>query len=243
MVLSTAHGASTLFVTEWNDAVYAIKYMDSTVDHGRYSSAANSAVDFDATSTAHGLLKVLSGTSTTFLDGDMNWTSLTNEVFRAYTTGTATTMFSALSTYVSGGGAAASSWAYLLYYIQVPQFVAPSRIDFTMSCAACSSNTASSCVVLVCDVPPNVGGVKDFVTTATLSTKKSDTITGYFPTTSNWATFTTQFRIVGGQAITIWALSTTAPVLKVKDIYITGVVSTAVYAQDAWGAICGSTQT
>jgi hypothetical protein len=194
-----------------------------------------------ATNTTIGFLPVLSGASSQFLTSTGGWNTLEKEMYRAYTTGNGSTLFAALSTYVST--LATTSKAQPLYSICVPPYVGPSRIDISLSVAACSSNTANSYCVIVSDCKSRTDlGTHDFVTTATLSTSKAGVIFGYFPTTSNWATFTTQMRIVGGQWITIYALSTTAPLLKVKDIKIMGTISTAVYPGDTWDSLCGSTQ-
>jgi hypothetical protein len=185
-----------------------------------------------ALSTAH-------GASTLFA---AEWNELQYQaLMRQYTTGTGTTMFADLSTYAQT--LATTSACQPLFQIKIPPWVLPSRIDFSMGCAACSSNTANSYCVLVLDSCPRVAmGQMDFITTATLSTSKAGVITGYFPTTSSWATFTTQFRIVGGQTITIAGLSTTAPVMKIKDIKIQGTPTTqTMLVSDTWTTNCGST--
>lgn len=278
MVLSTAHGASTLFAAEWNDAVFALKYLDSTVDHARYSSAAMGAATFDATSTAHGLLPVLTGESSkflsstgafmaltslnvnqvssaasgicplgttvsqTYLSSTGGWNDMGHEMWKRYTTGTATTMFSELSTFVSEL-ATVTSWAYPLYVLRIPPFVQQSKVDLSVGICSCSSNVVSTYAVLFMQGAPRPGSNQpiDPKTTVTLSTKVSGVLWGYFPTTSAWATFTTQITISGGQVYTFYALSTTAPKLKIRNILITGTTDDPQYPADVWTTAWGST--
>jgi hypothetical protein len=289
MALSTAHGASTLFSSEWNDAVFALKYLDSTVDHGRYSSVAAGTM-FDVTSTAHGLTPVLTGESSKFLSSTGGYIALSSininpissavggiaplgttyssqfltstggwaapttvntnlistgnlptEMWKRYTTGTATTMFADLSTYV-GTLATVTSWAYPLYEIQIPPWVQPSKVDLTVSVATCSTNTVSTSVLLITNWELRAGSNQpiDPKTTVTLSTKLAGVITSYFPATSAWVAFSTIISIVGGECLAFWALSTTAPIVKIKDIKLIGTTAAPIYPADVWTTACGT---
>jgi hypothetical protein len=273
MVLSTAHGASTLFAAEWNDMIYALNHADSTVDHSAMSSNTNwnattsahgylpnldtfstkflsstggwSALTSDdinvVSSAAQGLMTALTGTSTVFFNGHNEWATLENEMWKKYTTGNATTMFSELSTFAAT--AAASSWAYPLYSIHIPPYVQQSKVDISVGVCSCSSNTANSYCLLFVQGAQRAGSnnLVDFKTTATLSTKIAGVLFGYFPTTSAWATYTTQITIVGGETYTFYALSTTAPYVKIRNILITGATAAPQYPTDAWTTSIGTT--
>jgi hypothetical protein len=274
MVLSTAHGASTLFAAEWNDMVYALNHADSTVDHQAYSSNTNwnvtssahglcpsfpqlssqflsgtggwSALTSDdinvVSSAAQGLMTALTGTSTVFFNGHNEWATLENEMWKKYTTGNATTMFSDLSTYV-GSLATVTSWAYPLYSIHIPPFVQQSKVDISVGVASCSSATANTYALLFMQAAQRPGSNQpiDPKTTVTLSTKVQGVLFAVFPTTSAWATFTTQITVVGGETYTFYALSTTAPIIKIRNLLITGATAAAQYPTDAWTTSIGTT--
>ena len=182
-----------------------------------------------ALSTAHGASTLYSA----------EWNELVFQALgRSFTTGTNTTMYSnTASTYLVGG--VTSSFAYPLLMITIPPFVLPSKVDMNISCATCSTNVVNTSVILVCDGKPgNNFQSQDFKTTATLSTRIQGVITGYFPTTSNWATFSTQITICGGQVIAIYGMSTTAPACKIRNITFTGNASTTqMITSDSWVGI------
>jgi hypothetical protein len=251
MVLSTAHGASTLFAAEWNDMIYALNHADSTVDHQAMSSNTN----WNATTSAHGYLPSLDTFSTKFLTSTGGWAApttantnlistgnLPTEMWKAYTTGTATTMFAELSTFV-GALATVTSWAYPIYSVRIPNYVLPSKVDVTVTAATCSTNVVNTSVLLFVQAAPRAGSNQpvDFKTTATLSTKMPGVIFGIFPSCSSWAVFSTIMTIAGGETYTFYALSTTAPLVKIKDFKFIGTTAVPQYPADVWTTAYGST--
>jgi len=174
----------------------------------------------------------LSGTSTQF-DDSIEETILRIGL-RTYSTGNASTMFIADSTYISPSVTTSVMFPVLTFTI--PGWVTNSRVDVSMDISASSTNTNNDSMIGVYSGRLRFTGATLEMLVSNIR-KKAGVIFAVYPSSTSWVTVSTQMNITGGETFSVFTATTTPVYCKVKDIKITGEQVISPAPSNEWGII------
>ena len=219
------------------------------LDNEEYHAPFDNNTVYNASSTAHGFMPILSGDTTTFLDGAGAWTDpsdyVNETVYRKFSTGASTdeTTFWTTSSTNWNASAVATSYFYPVIEVCIPQWIQQSRVTMTMVVAACTSATAGGTTgnsgFYIKSGRGYMGAAGLEMPGSTLYTMIPNMISYYAidSGTSGVDTYSTQLNIIGGETFTIYALSTESNQIKLTSLAFSGISTDIVTPGTTWDNI------